>query len=89
MKTVLLAAASSLFLAFAAHAADAPPAPDTQPVVTQTLPSLSASGNACIDGATVSRTAYATDDDAEADTGTCSQFLSTQTLVQPRSEGRT
>ncbi len=91
MKTILFAAAGSLFLAFAAHAADAPQAGDAQPSATQTAPSLGASSNnsACIDTATVSRTAYSTDDDAEGDSTACSHFLSTQMLVQPIAAGRT
>ena len=89
MKTVLLAAAGSLFLAFAAHAADAPQPEAGAPPVSQALPPVSASGAACIDGATVTSTAYSTDEDAENETGTCSSYLSTQSLVQPPATGRT
>ncbi len=92
MKTVLLAAAGSLFLTFSAHAAGSPKAPDAggvQAPVTRALRPVSAAGSSCIDTATVSRTAYGTDEDAEAGGTSCTQFLSTQTLVQPPAEGRT
>ena len=88
MKTVLLAAAGSLFLALAAHAADAPKSGD--PATAQpSLPPVSATGSPCIDGAASTPTAYTTDDDAESGTSSCSQYLSTQTLVQPPAFGRT
>ena len=95
MKTVLFAAAGSLFLAFAAHAAEAPNLGGSQETLSNhaapqpTLPPVSASGATCIGGASVTPTAYSTDADAESDTSPCSQYLSTQTLVQPPSGGRT
>ena len=91
MKTVLFAAAGSLFLAFAAHAAqpegDAPQAAVTQ-AAQPNVPAVGAVGTPCIDGAAVTPTAYSTDEDAESD-GSCTRFLSTQTLVQPPLVGRT
>ncbi len=90
MKTVLLAAAGSLFLAFAAHAAEAPQRTDVRVAPAQVaIPPDMAPGAACIDGAAISPTAYSTDADAESDTSACSQYLSTQTLVQSPATGRT
>ena len=90
MKAVLFAAAGSLFLAFAAHAAPNGAAPQQQATdsAQPNVPPVSAAGTSCIDGAAVTPTAYGTDEDAEDD-GSCTQFLSTQTLVQPPAEGRT
>ena len=90
MKTVLLAAAGSLLLAFGAHAADAPRRTDAHVAPAQAaIPPDMAPGAACIDGAAVTPTAYSTDADAESDTSPCSQYLSTQTLVQSPATGRT
>ena len=97
MRTVFFAAASSLFLAFAAHGADAPngdAARDqaAQQDVSQAVPAVSSPAPACIDnGGLMSHAAYTTDDDADCcnTSAYCSQYLSTQTLVQAPSQGHT
>lgn len=94
MKPVLFAAVASLFLALAAHAADAPQPREARDatahaLVSHNLAPASVTGATCIGGATITPTAYSTDADAESDTAPCSQFLSTQTLVQEPTTGRT
>jgi len=97
MRTVLLTAAGTLCLVFAAHAADAPRAnaarnEAARADLSQALPAAPAPVNSCIDtGASLSHAAYTTDDDAECCTGSpyCSQYLSTQMLVQAPSQGHT
>ena len=97
MRTVLFAAAGSLFLIFAAHAADAPKgnaARDdaARQDVSQAVPAVSAPAPACMDnGGLMSHAAYTTDDDADCcnTAAYCSQFLSTQTLVQAPGQGHT
>ncbi len=96
MRTVLLAAASTICLAFAAHSAEtpAPPAATAQisgPAVDQPLPSV-APATTCIDSsAMLSHVAYTTDDDSDCCNATpsCSQYLSTQTLIQAPAQGHT
>ena len=97
MRTVLFAAAGSLFLAFSAHGADAPQANATrdetaQRDVSQAVPAVSSPAPACMDnGALLSHAAFTTDDDADCcnTSAYCSQYLSTQTLVQAPSQGHT
>jgi hypothetical protein len=101
MRTVLLAAASTLCLAFAAHSAPAHharahrtagPSPAAAGLV-QALPSVAPQGTDCLErGASLSRAAFTTDDDAGSDDSAmphCSQFLSTQMLMTPPAHSRT
>ncbi len=97
MRTVLLTAAGTLCLVFAAHAAEAPRINAARDAaartdVSQALPAAPVQANSCIDtGASLSHAAYTTDDDAECCAGSqyCSQYLSTQMLVQAPSQGHT
>jgi hypothetical protein len=99
MRTVLFAAASTLCVVFAAHGAEqagAGQADASQQVApngaSEAIPSVGAPAGSCIDtGASLSKAAYSTDDDAECCSGTqyCSQYLSTQMLVQAPLTGHT
>jgi hypothetical protein len=100
MRTVLFAAASTLCLAFAAHSA---PIHHTRThhatnqsaagaALAQPLASVAPPGANCLEGgASLSHTAYTTDDDAAccSNAAYCSQYLSTQMLVTPPAQGRT
>ena len=102
MRTVLFAAASTICLAFAAHSAPAlrhvaaastdVASQQADSAMAQPIAPVGPGGSNCIDnGASLSHAAYTTDDDADC-CGTssyCSQYLSTQMLVQPPSEGHT
>jgi hypothetical protein len=103
MRTVLFAAASALCLVFAAARGAEPAAPRgadsqyatqlSQPQLSQPLPPVAPAGTNCIDsGATLSHVAYnTTDDDADCCSTSqyCSQYLSTQMLVQAPIQGHT
>jgi hypothetical protein len=105
MNMVLFAAVASLFLAIAAQAADAHssaeaaaapqrsgasyPAAVSQAPIPHHVAPVSASGALCIEGASITATSYDPDADAESNTSPCSQYLSTQTLVQSPTTGRT
>ena len=93
MRTVLLAAASTLCLAFAAHSAPAGHR-GTRHTISVPLPlsSTTAEGQSCIGtGAALSHAAYIADDGADRSDGRpyCSQYLSTQSLVRPPLVGHT
>ncbi len=75
-------------------AADRTAAAEQQAGLTQPLPPLSPPAANCVVGpASITHTAYTTDDDADADSSagaaSCSQFLSTQMLVHAPSAGHT
>ena len=98
MRTVLFAAASTLCLAFAAHGSPAAhrhahAATQQNATAPQPLSSTMTAGPSCIQNdASLSHAAYRTDDDADCcGTGDqyCSQYLSTQTLVQAPLVGHT
>ncbi len=97
MRTVLLTAAGTLCLVFAAHAAEAPRANAARDAaartdLSQALPPAAVQPNECIQsGAVLSHAAYTTDDDAECCAGSadCPQYLSTQMLVQAPPQGHT
>jgi hypothetical protein len=93
MRTVLFAAASTLCLAFAAHSAPihhmrthhATNQSAVGAELAQPLASVAPPGANCLEGgASLSHTAYTTDDDAEccSNAAYCSQYLSTQ--IRPR-----
>ena len=97
MRSVLLAAACAMCLAFTAHGAEAPDQQSLQKTASDTqmappLPPVAPAGNTCIDGsAALSHAAYATDEDADCCTASsyCSQYLSTQMLVPAPTIGHT
>ena len=78
MKTVLLAAIASLFLAFAAHAASLPVQVDTD-------------GATCTKSGVASRVAFGLPDGPECCSQQlrCTQFLSTTTIELARTQHRT
>ena len=87
MRTVLLTAAGTLCLVFAAHAADAPRSgrqaamPPPAPTCRRRCTPAPGQADGCIEsGALLRHAAYTTDDDAECCAGSqyCSQYLSTQ-----------
>ncbi len=105
MRTVLLVAACTLCLAFAAHGAETADASAQLPATTLPVsPSTPQDPDGCIHAhAMIGKTAFnpvedaaTTDDDAASDDSACcttspycAQFLSTQALLRPPIRART
>jgi hypothetical protein len=95
MRTVLFAAASTVCLAFAAHGSPAihRHAAPQDPNAPQPLSSTMTAGPSCIErGASLKHAAYHPDGDSDccgSSSQFCSQYLSTQALVQAPLVGHT